>query len=173
MTTTPITTTLDADQQRIAGVALQGTVVDLIDLSLLAKHAHWNVIGPNFLSVHPSLDELVTVARNFTDAAAERATAIGVSPDGRAATVAADAGTTGFGKGWTPDAEVVETIAANLAAVIGRLRARIESTEKADPVTQDLLIGITARLEQLHWMWQAQNAQPSAQRRRLGQLFVT
>ncbi|QTJ70191.1 DNA starvation/stationary phase protection protein (plasmid) [Rhodococcus sp. ZPP] len=172
MTTTPITTTLDAGRQRIAGTALQDTVVDLIDLSLIAKQAHWNVIGPHFLSAHPSLDELNTVTRNFTDDAAERATAIGVSPDGRAATVAADAGTTGFGEGWIPDGEVVETIAANLAAVIARLRARIESTEKADPVTQDLLIGITARLEQLHWMWQAQSAQPCDQRRRLGQLLV-
>lgn len=126
---------------------------------------------PHFLAVHPSLDELATVTRNFTDEAAERATAIGVSPDGRGATVAADAGTTGSAAGWTPDTEVVETIVANLAAVIERFRARIESTEKADPVTQDLLIGITARLEQLHWMWQAQSAQPSAQRRRLGQLL--
>jgi starvation-inducible DNA-binding protein len=173
MTPTPITTTLDAEQQRIAGTALQGTVVDLIDLSLIAKQAHWNVIGPHFLAVHPSLDELATVARNFTDEAAERATAIGVSPDGRAAAVAADAGTAGFAEGWIPDAEVVETIVANLAAVIERFRDRIEATEKADPVTQDLLIGITARLEQQHWMWQAQRVQPSAQRRRLGQLLVT
>nr|WP_271213838.1 DNA starvation/stationary phase protection protein [Rhodococcus wratislaviensis]GLK41108.1 DNA starvation/stationary phase protection protein [Rhodococcus wratislaviensis] len=173
MTPTPITTTLDAGQQRIAGKALQDTVVDLIDLSLIAKQAHWNVIGPHFLAVHPALDELATDARKFTDEAAERATAIGVSPDGRAATVAADAGTTGFAKGWMPDAEVAVTIAANLAAVIERLRTRIEATEKADPVTQDLLIGITARLEQLHWMWQAQNTQPAAQRRRLGQMLVT
>ncbi|EKT79342.1 DNA starvation/stationary phase protection protein (plasmid) [Rhodococcus opacus] len=172
MTPTPITTTLDAGQQRIAGKALQGTVVDLIDLSLIAKQAHWNVIGPHFLAVHPALDELATVARKFTDEAAERATAIGVSPDGRAATVAADAGTTGFVEGWTSDGEVVETIAANLAAVIARLRASIESTEKADPVTQDLLIGITARLEQLHWRWQAQSTQPVAQRPRLGQVLV-
>ncbi|MGW5076464.1 Dps family protein [Rhodococcus sp. NPDC004095] len=158
MTNGPIASTLDAGQQRIAGEALQGTVVDLIDLSLVAKQAHWNVVGRNFLSVHPSLDELVTAARDFTDAAAERATAIGVSPDGRAATVAADAGTTGFGAGWTSDSDVVDAIVANLAAVIERLRERIETTEKADPVTQDLLIGITAKLEQLHWMWQAMAA---------------
>ncbi|MFF0817998.1 Dps family protein [Rhodococcus sp. NPDC003318] len=155
MTNGPIASTLDAGQQRIAGEALQGTVVDLIDLSLVAKQAHWNVVGRNFLSVHPSLDELVTTAREFTDAAAERATAIGVSPDGRAATVAADAGTTGFGAGWTSDTDVVNAIVENLAAVIARLRARVEATEKADAVTQDLLIGITAKLEQLHWMWQA------------------
>jgi starvation-inducible DNA-binding protein len=157
MTPTPITTALDAEQQRIAGKALQGTVVDLIDLSLIAKQAHWNVIGPHFLAVHPSLDELATVTRNFTDEAAERATAIGVSPDGRGATVAADAGTTGSAAGWTPDTEVVETIVANLAAVIERFRARIESTEKADPVTQDLLIAITAELEKQRWMFDAEN----------------
>ncbi|RDI67812.1 Dps family protein [Nocardia pseudobrasiliensis] len=152
----PITTALDEEQQRIAGEALSGTVVDLIDLSLIAKQAHWNVIGPRFRTVHLALDELVTAAREFTDAAAERATAIGVSPDGRAGTVAERTGAKGFPAGWQRDDDVVESITANLAAVIGRLRSGIEVTEKADPVTQDLLIGITARLEQLHWMWQAQ-----------------
>lgn len=152
----PISSTLDAGQQKIAGDALQGTVVDLIDLSLIAKQAHWNVIGRNFRSVHLGLDELVAAARDFTDQAAERATAIGVSPDGRAATVSASAGTKGFGEGWTKDEQVTAAIVDNLAAVIDRLRDRIADTEAADPVTQDLLISITARLEQLHWMWQAQ-----------------
>ena len=152
--TNPITSTLDAGQQKIAGDALQGTVVDLIDLSLIAKQAHWNVIGRNFRSVHLALDELA--AREFTDSAAERATAIGVSPDGRSATVSTTAGTKGFGEGWTKDDQVIAAVVDNLAAVIDRLRSRIADTEAADPVTQDLLISITARLEQLHWMWQAQ-----------------
>lgn len=155
---TPITSTLDTDQQKIAGAALQSTVVDLIDLSLIAKQAHWNVVGQNFRSVHLALDELVTAAREFTDQAAERAAAIGVSPDGRAATVAKDSGTKGFDEGWTKDTEVTAAVVGNLAAVIERLRERIGVTESADPVTQDLLIAITARLEQLHWMWQAQIA---------------
>ncbi|ORI20074.1 Dps family protein [Rhodococcus sp. 1168] len=152
----PITSSLDAGQQKIAGDALQGTVVDLIDLSLIAKQAHWNVIGKNFRSVHLALDELVAAAREFTDSSAERATAIGVSPDGRSATVSATAGTKGIGDGWTKDEQVTAAVVDNLAAVIDRLRGRIADTEAADPVTQDLLIAITARLEQLHWMWQAQ-----------------
>lgn len=154
----PITSTLDDEQQRIAGDALRGTVVDLIDLSLIAKQAHWNVIGPSFRSVHLALDELVTAARDFTDSVAERATAIGVSPDGRARTVAEQSSAIGFNESWQPDAAVIEAIVANLAAVIVRLRERIDATDKADPVTQDLFIGISARLEQLHWMWQAQVA---------------
>ncbi len=154
----PITSTLDENAQRVTGDALRGTVVDLIDLSLIAKQAHWNVIGPNFRSVHLALDELVTAARDFTDAAAERATAIGVSPDGRAATVAEKSSATGLSEGWQQDRAIIEAIVKNLAAVIARLRERIDETEKADPVTQDLFIEMAARLEQLHWMWQAQVA---------------
>lgn len=152
----PIKSTLDPEAQRITGDALRATVVDLIDLSLIAKQAHWNVLGRNFRSVHLALDELVTAAREFTDAAAERATAIGVSPDGRAATVAKEAAGLDFPDGWQQDTDVIGAIVANLDTVIGRLRERIELTEKPDAVTQDLFIEIAGRLEQLHWMWQAQ-----------------
>ncbi|MGC5259233.1 Dps family protein [Gordonia sp. DT218] len=157
-TKTPITSTLTEEQQSVTGRALQDTVVDLIDLSLIAKQAHWNVVGRQFRSVHLGLDELVAVCREFTDAAAERATAIGVSPDGRAETVAKTAHTKGFGEGWTQDADVVAAVVDNLKSVIAGLRERIDATEKADPVTQDLLIGFASKLEQLHWMWQAQAA---------------
>ncbi|GAA3711677.1 Dps family protein [Gordonia hankookensis] len=157
-TKTPITSTLTEEQQAVTGQALQDTLVDLIDLSLIAKQAHWNVVGRQFRSVHLELDELVAVSREFTDAAAERATAIGVSPDGRAETVAKTAHTTGFGEGWTKDADVVDGVVENLRSVIAGLRERIDATEKADPVTQDLLIGFASKLEQLHWMWQAQVA---------------
>ncbi|NUP28928.1 MAG: DNA starvation/stationary phase protection protein, partial [Nocardia sp.] len=58
----PIKSTLDPEQQHITGEALRATVIDLIDLSLIAKQAHWNVLGRNFRSVHLALDELVTAA---------------------------------------------------------------------------------------------------------------
>lgn len=44
----------------------------------------------------------------------------------------------------------------NLEALIDRLRERITVIAEADWVTHELLIAVTARLEQLHWMWQAE-----------------
>ena len=154
--TSPSTSTLTAAQQKTAGAALQQSLVDLIDLSLVTKQVHWAVVGPRFRSVHLALDEVVADARTFTDEVAERATAIGVMPDGRSTTVAKDSALAKVGEGFTADEDVVDITTAALTATIKRLRKNIETVGDADPVTEDLLIGITARLEQLHWMWQAQ-----------------
>lgn len=59
--------------------------------------------------------------------------------------------------GWVKDSEVVEIVVAALGSVITRMRERITATDEPDPVTQDLLIGITAELEKQHWMFQAEN----------------
>ena len=74
--------------QRLAD-NLQQIHVDLIDLHLVGKQLHWNVVGKNFRDTHLVLDEVVEAAREFSDTIAERMRAIYVTPDGRAATVAA------------------------------------------------------------------------------------
>ena len=154
----PITSPLsDADKASV-GAVLQATLVDLIDMSLVAKQAHWNVVGKNFRSVHLQLDELVTTARTYTDEVAERAAALGISPDGKAKTVAAGSGVPEFPGGWLKEDEVVAAVVRALGELIGRLRKRIDETDKSDLVTQDLLIEITKNFEQAHWMWQAQQA---------------
>ncbi|MFF5187769.1 Dps family protein [Streptomyces sp. NPDC000345] len=138
--------------------ALQGALVDLIDLSLVAKQVHWNVVGPRFRSVHLQLDEVVDVARIHSDTVAERASALGVSPDGRAATVAGGSGLGVVAQGWIKDSDAVGALVAALGAAITRMRERVSATEEADPVSQDIFIGITADLEKHHWMFQAENA---------------
>ncbi|WP_033259693.1 MULTISPECIES: DNA starvation/stationary phase protection protein [Kitasatospora] len=147
---------LNAHDRETAGEALQGALVDLVDLSLVGKQAHWNLYGPRFRSVHLHLDEVVATARDYADQVAERAAAIGVSPDGRAATVAAG-GLPGAPAGWQADTAVVEWLVEALGTVVGRMRERIAKTGDADPVTQDLLIGVTAALEEHSWMFRAEN----------------
>ncbi len=36
------------EEQKVTGVALQRTLVDLIGLGLQSKQAHWNLTGPTF-----------------------------------------------------------------------------------------------------------------------------
>lgn len=150
------TSFVPAGAQEAVTNALQESLVDLIDLSLVAKQAHWSVVGPRFRSIHLALDEVVADARTFVDEVAERATAVGVSPDGRSATVAANSALDEVSAEFTSDDKVVLVMTEALEAAIKRLRANIGKVGD-DPVTEDLLIGISARLEQLHWMWQAQS----------------
>ena len=158
MTTSPIKSPLSAADKEITGNALQATLVDLVDLSLIAKQAHWNVVGANFRSVHLQLDELVTTARQYTDEVAERANAIGVSPNGKARTVVESSGIPDYPANWQSVESTIAAIVDILAALIERLRARIDETDKSDLVTQDMLIALTQELEKSHWMWQAQQA---------------
>ncbi|MGW0366793.1 Dps family protein [Streptomyces sp. NPDC002990] len=147
----------DADL-KVVGEALQGALVDLVDLALTAKQVHWNVVGPRFRSVHLQLDDVVTSARTHSDVVAERASALGVTPDGRAATVASTSAISGVPEGWVKDEDAVRILVDALSAVITRMRERIQATADPDPVTQDLLIGLTGDLEKHHWMFQAESA---------------
>lgn len=149
-----ITSPLSDDVQKIAGEALQGAVVDLIDLSLVGKQVHWTLVGRNFRSIHLQLDDVVDTAREYQDTAAERAAAIGVLPDGRATTVAAGA-LAQPPVDWIKADDAIGYFVGVFESIVGRMRARIEDTED-EPVTQDLLIEITAALEKHYWMWQAE-----------------
>lgn len=159
MSKSPITSPLyDNEGRQTVGSVLQNTLVDLLDLSLIAKQAHWNVVGKNFRSVHLLLDELVSAARTHADEVAERAAALGISPNGKARVISEQSGLPEIPEGWLADDKVAAAITSTLAKLIERLRERIEATEKPDLVTQDLLIGITRQFEEAHWMWQAQLA---------------
>lgn len=158
MTKSPITSPLGDAEREATGAVLQATLVDLVDLSLIAKQAHWNVVGQNFRSAHLQLDELVAAARQYVDDVAERANAIGVSPNGKAKTVVESSGIPDYPDNWQSVEATVAAIVDILGEVIKRLRKRIDETDKTDLVTQDLLIAIAAELEKQHWMWQAQTA---------------
>jgi len=52
---------------------LQAVLVDLLELSIQGKQAHWNVVGKNFRDTHLQLDEIIDAAREFSDTIAEHA----------------------------------------------------------------------------------------------------
>ncbi|MFW6690799.1 Dps family protein [Streptomyces sp. MAR4 CNX-425] len=162
MTTTPsraapVRSPLPETTGRATAAALQGALVDLLDLSLVAKQAHWTVVGPRFRSIHLQLDEVVTTTRGHADTVAERSATLGQAPSGTARTVAETSALPQPEPGWMRDTAVVELMIHALGDVIGRMRERIDLTAKTDPVTQDVFVNLTAELEKQSWMFQAEH----------------
>ena len=147
-------------EQRSVAVELQATLVDLLDLTLIGKHAHWNVEGPHFRSVHLELDELVYAWQRLSDDVAERAVTIGASPDGQAETIAGATQFQPLPAGHLSDRRVLEAIGDRLAEAATSTRERIGRVDAVDPVTGDLLIAVAATLEKQLWMIRAQTADP-------------
>ncbi len=152
-----VKSTLRDEDLKTVGEALQGALVDLVDLSLVAKQIHWNVVGPRFRSIHLQLDDVVDTARSYSDTVAERASALGLPPDGRSSTVSAASRIDKVTDGWQKDTDAVRTMVGALEAVISGARERMRSVSEPDPVTEDIFIQLTGDLEKHHWMFQAEN----------------
>lgn len=149
-------TSLKDQDAKITTGALADTLIDLIDLSLQGKQAHWNVIGPRFRSVHEALDELVDTTRGFADTVAERVVTLGEPALGLASHVDKQTKLDPFPSAFVGDDDTVEQIVERLKQVTGRVRERIELTSERDPASEDLLIEILRSLEEKMWMFHAQ-----------------
>lgn len=144
------------ERSESVAAALQEALVDLVDLGLVGKQAHWHVRGPEFLPVHEQLDVIVNDSRAWADLVAERSVTIGVPVDGRASTVASDSSLPEFPTGWVDADKAVALVADVVEAVVVRMRRRVAELGELDPVTQDLVIEILRGLEKHLWMLQAQ-----------------
>lgn len=143
--------------------SLQAVLVDLIELHVQGKQAHWNIVGKNFRDLHLHLDVIVDAARVFADRVAERMRALDAIPDGRSSTVAATTTLPQFDAGEIDTADAVTSITQRLDATVAAVRGVHHTVEEEDPTTADLLHGIIERLEQLSWMTSAENRAPRKQ----------
>lgn len=139
---------------------LQRVLVDLIELSLQGKQAHWNVVGRNFRDTHLQLDEIITSARSFGDTVAERMRALHALPDGRSDHVAQTTTLPEFPQGEIPTNEVVDLMTERLDAVATTCRDVHDAVDEEDPTSADVLHAILERVEQLSWMVSAENRTP-------------
>ena len=137
------------------GEQLQQTLVELIALSLIGKQLHWNVIGPEFRSLHLQLDELVDEWHELADVVAERAVALGFAPDGRAPAVVAS-GLEPVAPGPTGVPAALRELLARVASVDERVRERMARLGEIDLASQDVLVDVTRALEKQLWMLRVQ-----------------
>ncbi|GAA4286273.1 DNA starvation/stationary phase protection protein [Georgenia daeguensis] len=140
---------------KIQETSLQEALVDLVDLSLQGKQAHWNIHGRHFRSVHLHLDEIIAEARLAADEVAERLATVGGTPDARAATVAKSSGLDELEAGPLPADEVVRLFEERLMAASERIKGHLDDLEEKDHLSADLLIGVATKLEKQAWMLRA------------------
>jgi starvation-inducible DNA-binding protein len=136
---------------------LQRVLVDLIELHLQGKQAHWNLIGTNFRDLHLQLDELVDAAREASDNIAERLRALDAVPDGRTDTIAATTSLPQFPAGEQNTTDVVDLITTRVYATVDTIRSVHDAVDAEDPTTSDLLHEIIDSLEKLAWMIKSEN----------------
>ena len=136
---------------------LQRILVDLIELHLQGKQAHWNVVGTNFRDLHLQLDELVDFAREGSDIIAERMRTLDAVPDGRSDTVVVTTSLPQFPANEHNTTEVVDLITTRIYATVGTIRAVHDAVDAEDPSTADILHEQIDGLEKLAWLIKSEN----------------
>jgi starvation-inducible DNA-binding protein len=136
---------------------LQKVLVDLIELHLQGKQAHWNLVGTNFRDLHLHLDDIVDIAREAADTIAERMRALDAVPDGRTDTVAATTSVPAMPAGLMGTADTVDIITERIYATVDTVRTVHDEVDAADPSSADLLHGIITDLEKQAWMLKSEN----------------
>jgi len=126
---------------------LQIHLATTFDLFSQVKQAHWNLKGPQFIALHEMLDGFADAMRGHSDSLAERMVSLGGYPLGYAQ---AAAGTSIL---ETPeelvvDLEWIEFILNQYSKLSNKLYTDISHVGEIDPVTEDLLISITADVDQ-------------------------
>ena len=136
---------------------LQEVLVDLIELHLQGKQAHWNLIGTNFRDQHLQIDEVVDIAREASDTIAERMRALNA--------VARRAIRHGHGIHHTAGlpaqrAEHHRDRGLDHHSALrrsGTIRTVHDAVDAIDPTTSDLLHEIIVSLEKQAWMIRSEN----------------
>lgn len=147
---------MDTGQAEKVGAILQERLASLIDLSLILKHVHWNVVGAGFIAVHQLMDQHTEDTRQMIDDIAERISTLGGVAAGLAGQVV----------DMRPASDEYALGRAPVMAHLGALdkvyerigsghREAIEQVSSIDPVSEDLLITQTAQLELNHWFIRA------------------
>lgn len=130
---------------------LQQRLVSLVDLTLTLKHIHWNVVGPNFISVHEMLDVQHAGVGLLVDDLAERIATLGGVPSGLPGELTRTREWDDYALGRADALAHLGALDLVYAGIIASHRAAMDQVADHDRVSEDLLIGQTGTLERYQW----------------------
>ncbi len=135
--------------------ALQPTMLDLIDLHVIGKQAHWTVVGENFQPVHERLDILIDQWRLWSDSVAERIVILGSLPRGRAHDIVTLGRDDEFPVEWLNGSDAMRLVADRVENAARRAREHQVAIADLDVISDGLLQEIIEGLEEQLWMLRA------------------
>jgi starvation-inducible DNA-binding protein len=135
---------------------LNGRLADLIDLSLQAKQAHWNVKGPHFIGLHELFDQIHTDLGPLVDEVAERLVALGGMAEGTVGAVSRRTSLSAYPMNISGGRDHVDAFSTALANAGKQVRSAIDkATELGDADTADLFTEVSRDLDKKLWFVEA------------------
>ncbi len=132
---------------------LNQELADLLDLSLQAKQAHWNVKGPHFIGLHQLFDQVAGQLAENADDVAERAAALGGTAEGALQIIAQRSRLAPYPVNLTSGRGHVIALTSAMNQFGATTRAAIDrAAEAGDADTADLLTEISRGIDKLRWM---------------------
>ncbi len=147
---------LPGKARRKLAVTLNARLADAIDLQTQAKHAHWNVKGPQFIALHELFDDVAENIEEHIDSLAERITALGGTANGGLAGVAKRTSLKPYPEEIVNGMDHVDALATALGDFGRRVRKAIDEAGKlGDAATADLYTEISRDVDKYLWFLEA------------------
>jgi starvation-inducible DNA-binding protein len=131
---------------------LNARLADCKDLQTQVKQAHWNVKGPNFISLHLLFDKINDDVENYVDEIAERAVQLGGVAEGTARMVAKRSSLAQYPANAVDGRSHVDALSSALAAFGKSARKAIgDANDLSDLDTADLFTEVSRGIDK--WLW--------------------
>jgi len=131
---------------------LNARLADSIDLQTQCKQAHWNVKGPDFISLHELFDKVNEEVEEYVDLIAERAVQLGGVAEGLIRDAVKKSQLKPYAARAGSGREHVEALSSALAAYGELVRAAIDVSDRAgDKDTSDIFTEISRGTDK--WLW--------------------
>ncbi len=135
---------------------LQGHLSNSLDLSTQAKQAHWNVKGPDFMSLHELFDKVAEDSEEYIDLIAERIVQLGGIAEGTLKAAAKRSQLPEYPLNISAGHDHVNALSHSLASYGEGIRNAISlSNELADADTADLLTQVSREVDKYLWFVEA------------------
>ncbi|MBI0435771.1 DNA starvation/stationary phase protection protein Dps [Roseomonas sp. KE0001] len=147
---------LGENAKKVAVNVLNGTLVDMNDLTNCVRMAHWTMKGPNFIGLHTMLEGFYNELFAGADDVAERIVQLGGTPDGTSQLISDKSRLKPYSQATTYTMDHVKELADRFAAFAKSVREGIDSTDEAgDADTADLLTALSRDIDKKLWMLEA------------------